>query len=139
MPITLSREMDSWEIPELDRQTKQPTGRRQTITKSLIFLRPDEDFIRATAAKALAAGTPAMLGSGGGTPALPAPALPEAEGEPWNEAQAIGWANNASRSTGAGTKELLAALGVASLSQWHGDAVSASYRLNMWIEAQSRA
>lgn len=126
VPMTLGREEVSWDRPELDKQTKQPTGRRIKITKSLLTFRPDERFVQ-------------LMGQEQGA-ALPAPApmkaLPAPEGDGWTEAQAMAWAQAASRDTGAGTKDLLAALGVARLSDWQGDAVSASYRLSQYIEEE---
>lgn len=130
MPVLIYRAPDSWEIPEVDRQTKKPTGNRTTITKSLVFIRPDEEYIKSVAQNAL---------TGGGTaPALPEPpkALPAPDGDGWTEAEARRWAETIRKDVALNDREILEALGVSKLSEWRGDAVSASQRVSMWIDAQ---
>lgn len=129
MPILVYRAPDSWEIPELDRQTKKPTGNRTTITKSLVFIRPDEDYIKGVAQAALASGS---------APALPEPpkALPAPEGDGWTEAEAKRWVEIIRKDVALNDREILEALGVSKLSEWRGDAVSASQRISAWIDAQ---
>lgn len=133
IPFTLSREPDSWKQPELDRQTGKPTGNQITVTKSMVFLRPAREYVSLMAERQLGAVREVYGALPEGTRALPA-----GDGDRWTEAQAVAWANAIHKDVGMSKAQILAALGVNGLGEWAGDAVSATIRINAYLNAQDQ-
>lgn len=134
VPFTVYREFETIEQPEIDKKTKQPTGNRIHIKKSLIRIRVQAGFVQDVAARFLSGGdAPAQLDA----PALKA--LPAPAGDRWGKERALKWGRNIQRDTGLNDREILTALGVNTLGEWAGDEFSASARVNAWITEQQQS
>lgn len=131
LPFILSRAEEEISQPEIDRNTRKPTGNRIHIKKSLIRLRLMDAPTRLIAGR-----LSGMAALEGGQPQPALPALTAPEGDRWDAGQAKDWATAIQKDTGMTGAEILDALGVASLGEWQGDAVSATQRIKRYIDQE---
>lgn len=136
VPLVLGRRPETFEVPKTDR-TGKPTGERMKITKSLVHLRPDEGFIKAQTAPALGnpvqPALPANINPETGEiqsqTSLPAPAL-----DRWTEAEAKAWIKKIVEEYSINVNQILLALRIDKLGDWHGNADDATDAVNAWLD-----
>lgn len=141
VPLIIGRREQEFAIPELDKATKKPNGKRITVKKWVVTVRPSEDFTREQIAGSLtAAAPPPMLvdrATGEVMHALPEPRTAAAEPE-WTEANAMAWSARMSKEYGINQKVILQALNVNRLGEWAHGFQAAEDRLDEYIVWEGR-